>query len=75
VLIQVISCRVAPTAPRMCGSATLTIEESIAPISVPKLMETVTIHLLTGARRAVGASTPGGAGSAAVGLLIDQPPP
>ena len=50
VVIQVISWTVAPTAPRICGSATFTIDESIAPISVPKVTETVTSHLFVGAR-------------------------
>src|SRR3954466_6007870 len=44
VLIQVISWTVAPTAPRICESATLTIDASIAPISVPKVTEIATIH-------------------------------
>ena len=35
-----------------CGTATLTIDASIAPISVPNVIETVTSHLLTGGRRA-----------------------
>ena len=54
VVIQVISCTVAPTAPRMCGSATLTIDASMAPISVPKVTETVTSHLLVGGRAGEG---------------------
>ena len=33
-----------------CGTATLTIDASIAPMSVPKVMEMVTSHLLTGGR-------------------------
>ena len=48
--IQVISWTVAPTAPRIWGSATLTIEESIAPMSVPKVTDTVTSHLLVAGR-------------------------
>ena len=44
-LIHVISCTVAPSVPIMWGSATLTMEESIAPIRVPKVMEIVTSHL------------------------------
>src|SRR5512146_619941 len=48
--IQVISWIVAPTAPRMCGRATLTMEASIAPISVPNVTETVTSHLLAPGR-------------------------
>jgi len=50
---QVISSTVAPTAPRRCGTATFTIDESIAPISVPKVTLTVTSHLLTGGRATV----------------------
>src|SRR5580700_9899283 len=46
VLIQVISCTVAPSDPIMCGSATATIDESIAPMRVPKVIDTVTSHLL-----------------------------
>src|SRR5579859_1009225 len=46
VLIQVISCTVAPSDPIMCGSATATIDESMAPMSVPKVIDTVTSHLL-----------------------------
>ncbi len=46
VLIQVISCTVAPSDPIMCGSATETIDESIAPMSVPNVIDTVTSHLL-----------------------------
>ena len=49
-----ISSTVAPSAPE-CGMATLTIDESIAPISVPKVIDMVTSHLLTGAR--AGAAT------------------
>src|ERR1700722_2755730 len=49
--IQVISCTVEPRVPIMCGMATLTIDESMAPISVPKGMERVMTHLL-GAGRA-----------------------
>ena len=56
VLIQVISCTVAPTAPRICGSATLTIEASIAPISVPNVTDSATIHLRWGAAGRRGGS-------------------
>src|SRR5260370_28248651 len=45
VLIQVISCTVAPSVPIMWGSATATIDESIAPMSVPNVIDTVTSHL------------------------------
>ncbi len=48
VLAQVISCRVAPSEPRICDRATLTMEESMEPIRVPKDTERVTSHLLTG---------------------------
>src|SRR4051812_4860592 len=60
--IQVISCSVAPTEPRMCPMATFTIELSMAPMRVPKVTLNVTSHLLTGgraARRTVGLPTPG----------------
>ena len=50
VVTQVISSTVAPSAPRMCGVATSTIDESMAPISVPKVTESVTSHLFTGGR-------------------------
>ncbi len=40
----------------MCGRATLTIDESIVPISVPNVIETVTSHLLTGGRAAGAAA-------------------
>ena len=45
--IHVISSRLAPSSPRMLGSATLTIDESIVAISEPKATETVTSHLFT----------------------------
>ena len=48
VVTQVISSTVAPSAPRRCGTATLTIDASMVPISVPKVTETVTSHLFTG---------------------------
>ena len=50
VVTQVISSTVAPSDPDRCGTATLTIDASIVPISVPKVMQTVTSHLLVGAR-------------------------
>src|SRR5579863_1229256 len=46
VLIQVISWTVAPSDPIMWGSATATIDESIAPMRVPNVIDTVTSHLL-----------------------------
>src|SRR5256885_16495282 len=69
--IQVISSSVAPTAPRMCVSATLTMEASIAPIRVPKETDTVTSHLLVGAR--AGAASDRGIGSER-DALIRRPP-
>src|SRR4051812_19541502 len=69
--IQVISSSVAPTAPRMWVSATLTIEASIAPIRVPKETDTVTSHLLVGAR--AGAASDRGMGSE-IDSLIKRPP-
>jgi len=71
--IQAISSSVAPTEPRMCVSATLTIEASIAPIRVPKLTETVTSHLLTGfarSRAPMSARDPG----RATELIARRPP-
>src|SRR5277367_4051086 len=53
--IQVISSTVAPTAPRMCGMATFTIDASMAPMRVPNVTETVTSHLLTLGRAGAGA--------------------
>src|SRR6185503_5409358 len=53
------SCTVAPTAPRMCGSATLTIDASMAPISVPNEIESVTSHLFTAGRAGSSASQEG----------------
>ena len=50
VVTQVISSTVAPSEPDRCGVATATIEVSMAPISVPKVTDSVTSHLLTGAR-------------------------
>src|SRR5215831_14784733 len=46
--IQVISWMLAPSSPRMFGSATLTIDESIVAISEPNAIDTATNHLLTG---------------------------
>src|SRR5689334_22759219 len=54
VVTHVISSTVAPIAPRRCGVATLTIDESIVPMSVPNVTEMVTSHLLTGGRAAAG---------------------
>ncbi len=57
----------------MCGSATLTIEESIAPISVPNVIETVTSHLLgfgRATRRAVGGAVSEGLIAVAI---VDRP--
>ena len=50
VVTHVICSMVTPSEPVRCGTATLTIEASIAPISVPKVIDTVTSHLLTGLR-------------------------
>ena len=50
VVTQVISSTVEPSAPRRCGVATATIDVSIAPISVPKVTDSVTSHLFTGGR-------------------------
>src|SRR5256885_16912207 len=50
VVTQVICSIVTPSDPVRCGTATLTIDASIAPISVPKVIDTVTSHLLTGSR-------------------------
>src|SRR5262245_36337863 len=50
VVTQVISSTVAPSDPVRCGVATATIDVSIAPIKVPNVTDSVTIHLLTGAR-------------------------
>src|SRR3954447_24307105 len=69
--IQVISSSVAPTAPRMCVRATLTIEASIAPIRVPKETDTVTSHLLVGAR---GDARDRGIGIAAASLIYAPAP-
>ncbi len=54
--IHVTSCTVAPSDPIMCGIATLTIDESIVPMSVPNVIDTVTSHLFGFARvaRSVG---------------------
>ena len=50
VVTHVICSTVAPRVPDRCGTATLTIEASIVPISVPNVIEIVTSHLLTGGR-------------------------
>lgn len=55
---QVISSRVAPTVPRISGSATVTIDVSTAAMSEPKPMAIVTIHLFTGWGRARAIGTP-----------------
>src|ERR1700733_3860955 len=47
--IHVISWMLAPSSPRIFGSATLTIDESIVAISDPNAIDTATSHLLTGA--------------------------
>src|SRR3954462_5989231 len=60
VATQVISSVVAPTPAFKCGTATLTIEASIVPMRVPKVIEMVTNHLLVGGR---GAADMLGAGS------------
>src|SRR5689334_12767100 len=52
VVTHVICSTVTPNEPMRCGTATLTIDASIAPISVPNVIEIVTSHLLTGARAA-----------------------
>jgi|GEM_PF-2976211 len=46
--IQVISWMLAPSSPRMLGSATFTIDESMVAISEPNAIDSVTSHLLTG---------------------------
>ena len=60
VVTQVICSIVTPREPVRCGTATLTIDASIAPMSVPKVIDTVTSHLLTGLRSgdAAGSATP-----------------
>ena len=50
VVTHVICSMVTPSEPVRCGTATLTIEASMAPMSVPKVIDTVTSHLLTGLR-------------------------
>src|SRR5690349_10924521 len=66
VVAQVISCTVAPTALRSWGIATLTMDESMAPMRVPNVTDSVTSHLLVGAR--AGMATPG-----AVAAMEDMP--
>src|SRR5512138_216322 len=68
VVTQVISWSVAPTAPRMWGSATFTIDALIAPMSVPNVTEIVTSHLFVAGR--AGAA----AGKVATAVLIARPP-
>src|SRR5574342_1100434 len=48
VVTHVICSTVTPSEPVRCGTATLTIEASIAPMSVPNVIDSVTSHLLTG---------------------------
>src|SRR5438046_217930 len=50
VVTHVICSTVTPSEPVRWGTATLTIEASMAPINVPKVIDTVTSHLLTGGR-------------------------
>ena len=64
VVTHVICSTVTPSEPMRCGTATLTIDASIAPISVPKVIDTVTSHLLTGARSA---------GAPVIGTLCPSP--
>src|SRR5438270_191305 len=52
VVTHVTCSTVTPSDPMRCGTATLTIDASIAPINVPNVMDTVTSHLLTGGRSA-----------------------
>src|SRR5690348_4538785 len=54
--IHVISWMLAPSSPRMFGSATLTIDESIVAMSEPNAIEIVTSHLFTGGALDVGAA-------------------
>src|SRR3954465_5635320 len=69
VVTHVISSTVAPSDPVRWGVATATIDVSIAPMSVPNVTDSVTIHLLTAGRAAAAVS---GAGGAAV---LTAPPP
>jgi hypothetical protein len=52
VVTQVTCSTVTPSDPMRCGTATLTIDASMAPIRVPNVIDTVTSHLLTGGRSA-----------------------
>lgn len=76
VLIQVISWTLAPTAERICESATFTIDTSIAPMSVPNVTENATSHLRREAGVAAGAAAGAGAraiapdGAAVLAVLI-----
>ena len=54
VAIAAISSSEAPIEPRICGSATLTMERSIVAMIAPKLIDTATSHLLSGARASTG---------------------
>ena len=66
---HVISSMVAPTAPRICGSATLTIDESIVAMSEPNAIETVTSHLLIG----TGAAAAGASNVVAAAVIATCP--
>src|SRR5712671_4202476 len=66
VVTHVISSTVAPSAPVRCGVATATIEVSMAPMSVPNVTDSVTTHLLTGARAY-------GAGNAETATVTPRP--
>src|SRR5690348_8953254 len=50
VVTHVTCSTVTPSDPMRCGTATLTIDASMAPIRVPKVIDNVTSHLLTGLR-------------------------
>src|SRR5579863_4594922 len=56
----------------MCGSATLTMEESMAPISVPKVIDAVTSHLLGLGRiaRRLASATSGPTVAAEGGFIV-----
>src|SRR6266849_8077734 len=58
VVTHVICSTVTPREPMRWGTATLTIDASIAPISVPKVIESVTSHLLTGGRSVIAPPPP-----------------
>src|SRR4051812_30625422 len=65
VVTQVISSTVAPTEPRMCGIATLTMDESMVAMSEPKAIDRATTHLFT---------TGGEYGTAPAAGLLTSPP-